>query len=137
MVRVDTGAQCKHRNHVRRSYDHLNVVADHEYVRHALKTLLLNRRLNATSGMVAIEEAALGEEEGPERKTQRYRGLADESNYDLDQMFSSCHPCCRCWILAICVLLTYTDAGEVCSTLADEDAFCHCVLLKTGYDSPS
>lgn len=32
------------------------------------------------------------------------------------------------------LLLTYTDAGEVCSTFADEDTFCRCVLLEIGHD---
>jgi hypothetical protein len=73
--------------------------------------------------MAAVEGVALGEEEGPEGKEEGYNGLADEADDDLrGERF-------------VCLVVrqrrgelsgggcTYTDAGDVWSALADEDAF--------------
>lgn len=74
----------KGRNHVRRADDHLDVVADHEDVGHALEALLLNGVLDALGRVAAVEEgAALGEEEGPDGEAEGYHGLADEADDDL------------------------------------------------------
>lgn len=75
----------KGRNHVRRANHHLDVVAHHENVGHALEALLLNGVLDALGRVAAVEEgAALGEEEGPDGEAEGYHGLADEADDDLE-----------------------------------------------------
>lgn len=85
VIRIYIANVGKGRNHVRRAHDHLDVVADHEDVGHALEALLLNGVLDALGRVAAVEEgAALGEEEGPDGEAEGYHGLADEADDDLD-----------------------------------------------------
>lgn len=84
MIRIHLLNVGKGRDHVRRADDHLDVVADHEDVGHALEALLLNGELDALGRVAAVEEGAvLGEEEGPDGEAEGYHGLADEADDDL------------------------------------------------------
>lgn len=83
MIRRDAARRRKHGKHVRRANHHLDVVAHHENVRHALEALLLDGGLGAAAGVAAGEGAAVGEEEGPEGEAQGDESLADEADDDL------------------------------------------------------
>lgn len=85
MIRIHPVNVGKGRDHVRRAHDHLDVVAHHQDVGHALEALLLNGELDALGRVAAVEEgAALGEEEGPGGEAEGDDGLADEADDDLD-----------------------------------------------------
>jgi hypothetical protein len=92
MIRIHGIDVGKGRNHVRRAHDHLDVVAHHENVGHALEALLLNGILDALGRVAAVEKgAALGEEEGPDGEAEGYHGLADKADDNLrGYCFSMC-----------------------------------------------